>query len=334
VPYLIGRCLFRFDPVRPRSSPRRRCPVLGPVILAASRSDKMRRFVSSAPGTKQVVDRFIAGETVDDVIPIVQDAAAKGLEVTLDVVGEDITTLEQAAAARDAYLELIGRLKDLGLGTKAEMSVKLSMFGQALERGHELALANVRPVVEAAAAIGTTVTLDAEDHTTLDSTFAIHEELRRDFPGTGCVIQAYLFRTEDDARRLAASGSRVRLVKGAYKEPASVAFQDKAEIDKAYVRVLKILMEGQGYPMIGSHDPRLISIAQELARRAGRKLDEYEFQMLYGIRSDEHLRLAAEGHRMRVYTAYGTDWYGYFMRRLAEKPANLLFFVRSMITKN
>jgi proline dehydrogenase len=303
------------------------------VILAASRSDRMRRFVSAAPGTKQVVARFIAGESVDQVIPVVQDAVAKGLEVTLDVVGEDITTREQAFAARDAYLELIEHLKELDLGTKAEMSVKLSMFGQALEGGHELALANVRPVVEAAAAIGTTVTLDAEDHTTLDSMFAIHEELRKDFPQTGCVIQAYLYRTEADARRLAASGSRVRLVKGAYKEPAEVAYQDKAEIDKAYVRVLRALMEGEGYPMIGSHDPRLISIAQELARKAGRKLDEYEFQMLYGIRSEEHLRLAAEGHRMRVYTAYGTDWYGYFMRRLAEKPANLLFFARSILTK-
>ncbi|BAC70435.1 proline dehydrogenase family protein [Streptomyces avermitilis] len=307
--------------------------MLGPVILAASRSDRMRRFVSAAPGTKQVVARFIAGESVDQVVPVVQDSAAKGLEVTLDVVGEDITTREQAYAARDAYLELIGRLKELDLGTQAEMSVKLSMFGQALDGGHELALANVRPVVEAAAAIGTTVTLDAEDHTTLDSMFAIHEELRKDFPGTGCVIQAYLFRTEADARRLAANGSRVRIVKGAYKEPAEVAYQQKSEIDKAYVRVLRILMEGEGYPMIGSHDPRLISIAQELARRAGRKLDEYEFQMLYGIRGEEHLRLAAEGHRMRVYTAYGTDWYGYFMRRLAEKPANLRFFARSMLTR-
>ncbi|NGO77959.1 proline dehydrogenase [Streptomyces sp. YC504] len=307
--------------------------MLGPVILAASRSDKMRRFVSAAPGTKQVVARFIAGESVDQVIPIVQETADKGLEVTLDVVGEDITTVEQSHAARDAYLELVERLKDLGLGTRAEMSVKLSMFGQALEGGHELALANVRPVVEAAAAIGTTVTLDAEDHTTLDSMFAIHEELRKDFPQTGCVIQAYLFRTEDDARRLSAAGSRVRIVKGAYKEPASVAFQDKGEIDKAYVRILKILMEGDGYPMIGSHDPRLIAITQELARRAGRKLDDYEFQMLYGIRSEEQERLAAEGHRMRVYTAYGTDWYGYFMRRLAEKPANLLFFARSILTK-
>ncbi|MEU7063094.1 proline dehydrogenase family protein [Streptomyces sp. NPDC053429] len=326
--------------------------MLGPAILAASRSDKMRRIVSAAPVTKPVVNRFIPGETVDQVIPIVQDLTRKGLEVTLDVVGEDITTVEQSHAARDAYLELIERLGALGLGDKAEMSVKLSMFGQSLpspattlngessglaatfQGGHELALANVRPVVEAAAAIGTTVTLDAEDHTTLDSMFAIHEELRRDFPQTGCVIQAYLFRTEADARRLAAAGSRVRIVKGAYKEPAEVAYQDKAEIDKAYVRIMKILMEGEGYPMIGSHDPRLIAIAQELARAAGRKLDEYEFQMLYGIRGEEHLRLAAEGHRMRVYTAYGTDWYGYFMRRLAEKPANLLFFLRSMITKN
>jgi proline dehydrogenase len=307
--------------------------VLGPVILAASRSDRMRRLVSAAPVTKQVVDRFIPGESVDDVVPVIEELTAKGLELTMDVVGEDITTPAQAAAARDAYLELIDRLKGLELGSRAEMSVKLSMFGQALDDGHELALKNVRPVVEAAAAIGTTVTLDAEDHTTLDSMFAVHEELRKDFPQTGCVIQSYLYRTVADARRLAGNGSRVRLVKGAYKEPAEVALQDKHEIDKAYVRILKILMEGEGYPMIGSHDPRLISIGQELAHRAGRKLDEYEFQMLYGIRTDEHLRLAAEGHRMRVYTAFGTDWYGYFMRRLAEKPANLRFFARSMITK-
>lgn len=307
--------------------------MLGPVILAASRSDRMRRLISAAPVTKQVVDRFIPGETVDDIVPIIGDLTAKGLELTMDVVGEDITTPEQAGAARDAYLSLIDHLRDLDLGEKVEMSVKLSMFGQALDGGHELALANVRPVVEAAAAIGTTVTLDAEDHTTLDSMFAIHEELRKDFPQTGCVIQAYLFRTEADARRLAAAGSRVRLVKGAYKEPAEVAYQQKHETDKAYVRILRILMEGEGYPMIGSHDPRLIAIAQELAHQAGRKPNEYEFQMLYGIRGDEHLRLAAEGHRMRVYTAYGTDWYGYFMRRLAEKPANLRFFLRSMVSK-
>nr|WP_206440541.1 proline dehydrogenase family protein [Streptomyces scabichelini] len=306
---------------------------MGPVILAASRSDRIRRLVSAAPVTKPVVERFIAGESVDDVVPVVKHLTDRGLEVSLDVVGEDVTTAERSTAARDAYLELIDHLEGLGLGERAEMSVKLSLFGQSLPGGHELALANVRPVVEAAARIGTTVTLDAEDHTTLDSMFAIHDELRKDFPQTGCVIQAYLFRTEADARRLAANGSRVRIVKGAYKEPASVAFQKKAEIDKAYVRILKILMEGEGYPMTGSHDPRLIAITQELARRVGRKLDDYEFQMLYGIRSEEQTRLAAEGHRVRVYTAYGTDWYGYFMRRLAEKPANLRFFARSILTK-
>ncbi|KPI01363.1 Proline dehydrogenase [Actinobacteria bacterium OK074] len=308
--------------------------MLGPVILAASRSDRMRRLVSAAPVTRQVVDRFVPGESVDEIVPVIRELTGRGLEVTMDVVGEDITRPEQAAAARDAYLDLVDRLKELELGTRAEMSVKLSMFGQALDGGHELALANVRPVVEAAAAIGTTVTLDAEDHTTLDSMFAIHEELRRDHPETGCVIQAYLYRTESDARRLAASGSRVRLVKGAYKEPAEVAHQQKEETDRAYVRILRTLMEGAGYPMVGSHDPRLVAIAQELARPGGREPGAYEFQMLYGIRAEEQTRLAAEGHRMRVYTAYGTDWYGYFMRRLAEKPANLLFFARSIATKS
>ncbi|MFI9027116.1 proline dehydrogenase family protein [Streptomyces sp. NPDC053560] len=307
--------------------------MLGPVILAAARSDKMRRLVSAAPVTRSVVDRFIAGETLGDTVPAVRSLADAGLEVTLDVLGEDITDPAQALRNRDSYLELVEGLKPLGLGARAEMSVKLSAFGQALPGGHELALKNVVPVVEAAAAIGTTVTLDMEDHTTVDSTLAILAELRERFPQTGAVLQSYLFRTEDDCRALAGEGSRVRLVKGAYKEPATVAFQDKAEVDKAYVRCLKILMAGEGYPMVGSHDPRMVAIAQDLAFRAGRKNEDYEFQMLYGIRDDEQRRLAAEGHRMRVYVAYGTDWYGYFMRRLAERPANLAFFARSLLTR-
>ncbi|MBZ4019160.1 proline dehydrogenase family protein [Streptomyces purpurogeneiscleroticus] len=308
--------------------------MLGPVILAAARSDKMRRLVSAAPVTRSVVDRFIAGETLGDTVPAVRSLADAGLEITLDVLGEDITDPAQALRNRDAYLELVEGLKPLGLGTRAEMSVKLSAFGQALPGGHELALKNVTPVVEAAAAIGTTVTLDMEDHTTVDSTLAILGELRERFPQTGAVLQSYLFRTEDDCRALSGEGSRVRLVKGAYKEPATVAHQDKAEVDKAYVRCLKILMAGEGYPMVGSHDPRMVAIAQDLAFRAGRKNEDYEFQMLYGIRDDEQRRLAAEGHRVRVYVAYGTDWYGYFMRRLAERPANLAFFARSLLTRS
>ncbi|MGW6458263.1 proline dehydrogenase family protein [Streptomyces sp. NPDC055078] len=307
--------------------------MLGPVILAASRSDRMRRAVSAAPVTKPVVNRFIAGESVQETIPVVTDTTDLGLEVTLDVLGEDITDPTEAVRARDAYLRLIDALRPLGLGTRAEMSVKLSSFGQALPGGHDLALRNIAPVVEAAAGIGTTVTLDMEDHTTVDSTLAIHAGLRERFPQTGAVVQSYLFRTEDDCRALAAAGSRVRLVKGAYNEPETVAYQDKAEVDRAYIRCLRILMEGEGYPMIGSHDPRVISIGQELARRTGRKLDDYEFQLLYGIREAEQHRLAAEGHRVRVYIAYGTDWYGYFMRRLAERPANLAFFLRSLVSR-
>jgi proline dehydrogenase len=170
-----------------------------------------------------------------------------------------------------------------------------------------------------------------EDHTTVDSTLAILDELRKEHPGTGAVLQSYLFRAEDDCRGLATPGSRVRLVKGAYKEPASVAYQDRREVDLAYVRCLKILMAGAGYPMIGSHDPRMIAIAQEFARGAGREPRSYEFQMLFGIRTAEQRRLADSGERMRVYVPYGADWYGYFMRRLAERPANLAFFLRSFI---
>jgi proline dehydrogenase len=308
--------------------------VLSPVLLAAARSDTMRRIVSAAPVTRPVVDRFIAGERLDQALTVVRSLTSYGLEVSLDRLGEDVTDPAEALRTRDAYLALAEALRHEGLGGRAEMSVKLSAFGQALAGGHDLALANVAPVVEAAAEAGTTVTLDMEDHTTVDSTLAILAELRKRFPQTGAVVQSYLLRTEDDCRALAGEGSRVRLVKGAYKEPSSVAYQDKREVDKAFVRCLKILMAGRGYPMIGSHDPRMVAIGQELARRAGRKLDEYEFQMLYGIREAEQQRLVAEGHRMRVYIPYGTDWYGYFMRRLAERPANLGFFLRSLATRD
>lgn len=307
--------------------------MLGPVLLAAARSDSIRRIVSAAPVTRPVVDRYVAGDDLRGCMESVRSLADRGIGATVDHLGEDITDRVEALRNRDAYLALAEALAADGLGERAEMSVKLSAFGQALEGGHDIAYANVLPVVEAAAEAGTTVTLDMEDHTTVDSTLAILAELRKRFPQTGAVVQSYLYRTEDDCQALAGEGSRVRLVKGAYKEPPEVAYQDKGEVDLAYVRCLKILMAGKGYPMVGSHDPRMVAITQELARRFGRKPAEYEFQMLYGIRVAEQERLVAEGHRMRAYIPYGTDWYGYFMRRLAERPANLAFFLRSLASR-
>ena len=172
-----------------------------------------------------------------------------------------------------------------------------------------------------------------EDHTTTDSTLGILRELRKDFPETGAVLQAMLHRTEADCRALAYEGSRVRLCKGAYHEPETVAFQDRLDIDKSYVRCLKVLLAGQGYPMVASHDPRMIQIASSLASRYGRRPGTYEFQMLYGIRPEEQKRLAETGETVRVYVPYGEEWYGYLMRRMAERPQNLTFFLRSLISK-
>ncbi len=306
--------------------------MLGPVLLAAARSDRMRRLVAGAPVTRSVVDRFVAGDDLPPAMDTVRALTDAGLEVTLDHLGEDVTDRTAALACRDAYLRLLDALAAEGLGKKAEVSVKLSSFGQALPLGgHEIALAAVREVARAATAAGTTVTLDMEDHTTVDSTLSILAELRAEHPGTGAVVQSYLYRTEEDCRALAAAGSRVRLVKGAYREPASVAHQDRHAVDRAYVRCLAVLMAGRGYPMIGSHDPRVIAIGRHLAREHGRAAGDYEFQMLFGIRGAEQRRLAAEGERVRVYVPYGADWYGYFMRRLAERPANLAFFLRSFV---
>jgi proline dehydrogenase len=308
--------------------------VLQRVLLAASRRPGLRRAVVGTPATRRVVDRFVPGESLDDALSAVRALAADGVQVTLDHLGEDITDRSEAVHNRDAYLALLEGLTPLELGPAAEVSVKLSAFGQALPDGHDVALELVRPVVEAATAMGTTVTLDMEDHRTVDSTLAALAELGKEHPGTGAVLQAMLHRTEDDAKALAVSGSRVRLVKGAYDEPAEVAFQKKKDVDAAYLRCLEILMAGPGYPMIGSHDPAIIARAHELAAQHSRAADSWEVQMLYGIRPEEQRRLAAGGTRVRAYVPYGADWYGYFMRRLAERPANVRFFLRSLLTKS
>jgi proline dehydrogenase len=305
-------------------------PVLRSVILAASRNTRVERFVAGAPLSRSVVRRFVAGETVEDAVRTSGELTAKGLAVSLDHLGEDTTDAGQADATVKAYLVLLDRLSEAGLTAagRTEVSVKLSAVGQTLS--DELAEQGARTICEAARAAGTTVTLDMEDHTTTDRTLATLRSLRRDFPETGAVVQAYLHRTEDDCRALADQGSRVRLCKGAYKEPPSVAFQTPAEVDASYVRCLEVLMHGDGYPMVATHDPALIETTLELA--AGRTGD-FEFQLLYGIRPLEQERLAAAGHVVRVYVPYGDQWYGYLMRRLAERPANLVFFLRALASK-
>lgn len=306
------------------------------VLLQAARSPGVRTVVERAPGSRAVVRRFVPGTGSEHAVEASRDLLAGGLRVTVDHLGEDTTDRARADAVRDAYTALLGRLADAGLTADGavEVSVKLSAVGQALgPDGPAVATAAAHAICEAAAAAGTTVTLDMEDHTTTDATLETLRTLRAEFPWVGAVLQAYLRRTEADCRDLATAGSRVRLCKGAYDEPASVAFQDKHEVDRSYVRCLTVLMAGPGYPMVATHDPRLIDIAGALAVRHGRGQGGYEFQMLYGVRPDEQRRLAAIGETVRVYLPYGQDWYGYFMRRLAERPANVGFFLRSLVTR-
>ncbi|GAA4553295.1 proline dehydrogenase family protein [Pseudonocardia xishanensis] len=297
-------------------------------VLALSRRPLVRRLVT-ASATRGVVDRFVAGSTLDDALAVTADLVADGRLVTLDHLGEHTTDAAQAAANRDAYIALLDRLGPLG--EYAEVSVKLSALGAALPRSTApgtLALDNAAAICAAAARAGTTVTVDMEDSATVDATLEIVGKLRVDHPSVGAVLQSALRRTEADCRDLA--GGRVRLVKGAYAEPPSVAYRSRSEVDASYERCLDVLLAGDGYPMIGTHDPRMI----DRGLAAGRPAGTFEFQMLYGVRADEQRRLAAAGHRMRVYVPYGADWYGYFARRLAERPANLGFLLRSLVMRS
>jgi proline dehydrogenase len=300
--------------------------VLRSSLLALAGSERMKHLASTLPGSSGVVSRFVAGETVEDALRVSRELAAAGLRVSLDHLGEGTLDHGQAESTVAAYLEALDAVVEAGLNHDIELSVKLSAIGQVVggggeagrrgSEGHRLALDNARTVCRAARNAGTTVTLDMEDHSTTDSTLEVLADLRQDFPETGAVLQSQLRRTEADCRDLAHAGSRVRLCKG------------------AYVRCLKVLMNGAGYPMIATHDPRLVRIAALLAERADRASDSFEYQMLYGVRPDEQRRLAAAGSTVRVYLPYGDQWYGYLMRRLGERPANVAFFARSLVSRD
>jgi proline dehydrogenase len=307
-----------------------------PAMLAASRADRLRRTVERSPVTRRVVRRFVPGDSIEDVLDAVAALRDSGRYVSIDYLGENVTDADDATATVRAYLRLLdalGRRADTSSGRvrPLELSLKLSALGQALGRdGEKIALDNARTICERAEQVGAWVTVDAEDHTTTDSTLSISSDLRVDFDWLGTVLQAYLRRTLGDCQDLAAAGARVRLCKGAYDEPASVAHRASGEITDSYLACLRVLMAGSGYPMVASHDPMIINAVPVLARETRRGVGDFEYQMLYGIRDGEQQRLADAGNQVRVYVPFGAEWYGYFMRRLAERPANVAFFLRAL----
>ncbi|GAA3523295.1 proline dehydrogenase family protein [Nocardioides daeguensis] len=303
---------------------------LSHTLNRASRSARARRAVESFPITRKVVDRFVPGETTADAVAATRRLVAGGRSVTIDVLGEDVLDLAGARAMRDAYRDLLTALAESGCAAGADVSLKLSAMGQALPGGTTIATDHAAEIADAAAALGCTLTLDMEDHTTVDSTLAIGAALRVSYPSVGNVLQTNLRRTPADIADLDGTGARIRLVKGAYREPASVALQRKAEVDHAYERAIDALMASDCYPMIATHDPAMLERAVASAVGAGRDADRWEAQMLYGVRPELEQRMIDQDVRMRVYVPFGTDWYGYFMRRLAERPANVAFFLRAL----
>ena len=304
--------------------------MLSQTLNRAARSARARRAVESLPVTRSVVDRFVAGRTTADAVDASAALVAQGRLITIDVLGEDITDLAGARATRDGYLALLEGLSDAGCAVGADVSVKLSALGQALDSGDDIAAAHAHEICAAADRVGATVTLDMEDHTTTESTLGIGRSLRAEFPWVGNVLQTNLLRTPGDIAALAESGTRIRVVKGAYREPASVGLARKADVDRAYERAIDALMASSCYPMIATHDEAMLDRATARADEAGRGAGDWETQMLYGVRTDLQQRAVDAGLRMRVYLPFGTDWYGYFMRRLAERPANVAFFVRAL----
>lgn len=301
-------------------------------VLAGSR--KFEGLVVRMSLGAAAVAGYVPGRDVDAAVAAARTLVEDGLAVSIDWLGGPCADEEQADAAVLGYVALLEALHAAGLARHSEISLKLAAIGQGLpDIGAKVSLENARRVAHVARGAGSAVSLDMEDHTTTDQTLETLRELRKDYPETGAVLQAALRRTESDARALAFEGSRVRLCKGAFREPAAHAFRDPHEVDKSYVRCLKVLMAGQGYPMVATHDPRLIKIAGALATRYGRAQGSYEFQMLYGVRPEEQRRLAAVGEQVRIYVPYGEQWYGYLMRRLAERPANLTSFVRSLLVR-
>jgi proline dehydrogenase len=275
--------------------------------------------------------RFIAGETIDEAIAAARAIEATGLTQTLDYLGESVATPAEADAATRAYLGVVERIVGAGIGRN--ISLKLTQLGLDIDRA--TAVDNLRRILDAAAPHEFFVRIDMENSPYTDITLEIFETMwQQGYRYVGVVLQSYLTRSIEDARHLNRLGARVRLVKGAYKEPRGVAYQSKAEVDANFVAIMKVLLTEGNYPAIATHDPAMIQATQAFAAERGIGEQGYEFQMLYGIRRDLQARLASEGYRMRVYVPFGREWFPYFMRRLGERPANVGFVLRGVFKEN
>lgn len=305
-------------------------PLLRDLFLAMSTNALMRRFVVGFPLSRRVSRRFVAGETIDEAIQVVKKLRAQGIDVTFDQLGESVTNEAEARAAKDGYLRALDAIA--ANHVSSQLSLKLTQMG--LDLSTDLCLANVREILTRARQVGTLVTMDMEDSKHTQITLDVFKQLRAEFDNVGIVIQSYLYRSEQDFQDLLALDANIRLCKGAYKEPATVAFPKKKDVDANYLKLAQRFFDSvdthHAYLDLATHDEKIIAWAKQYVTAHHIDRRRFEFQMLYGIRADLQRRLVAEGYTMRVYVPCGTHWYPYFMRRLAERPANVIFLVSNL----
>jgi proline dehydrogenase len=303
--------------------------VLRTLLLTLSRQFWLRHWVEHSPISGRFTERFVAGPTLEEALDVCRGLASEKTLATLDHLGENVTSLDEARLSRDACLTALEKL--IALDLAGTVSIKLTQFG--LDLDERACRENVEPLVVCARAGGTRVEIDMESSEYVDRTLAIVSDLHARHASVRAVIQAYLYRSEADIEQLCAQSIPVRLCKGAYNEPAMVAWPKKADVDANYVHLAKLLLDRGTYPAIASHDENILRQLLEYIRRRGLHPDQFEFQMLYGIRRDLHRMLVEQGYRLRLYVPYGDAWYPYFMRRLAERPANVLFLARNLFRK-
>lgn len=285
--------------------------------------------VAKKYGLRFGAGRFVAGETVDKAVNVIRELNTKGLDVTIDYLGEFVDNAQEANEMADNSIKAIEAIGKNNL--ESQLSLKMTSMG--LDISEQLVMDNMRRILNAAKRNGVFVTIDMEDYSRCGKTIDIFKELKKDYDNIGTVIQAYLYRTEDDIKDLNQYSPNLRLVKGAYKESPKVAFPEKKDVDENFKKIIKMHLLNGNYTAIASHDEAIIEYTKQLVEEHNIPYDQFEFQMLYGIRPERQLELVNEGYRMRVYVPYGTDWYGYFMRRLAERPANVAFVLKGVLKK-